>query len=104
MNEKITFPYELHLFICTNQNEKGANCAQKGSLALRADLKAWSREKRLTQRLRVNSSGCLGQCENGIACVFYPKTKWLINVAPGDIESLKTEILAALEPAPTAKS
>lgn len=79
---------KAHLFICTNKPDKDGKCGSKGSEELRAELKQRCKEafgKNLD--LRVNSSGCLGQCERGITAVLYPQGKWFfeLNKKDGDI-------------------
>ncbi|MFN7685318.1 MAG: hypothetical protein ACK5QT_07905 [Oligoflexia bacterium] len=73
--------FDAHLFICTNRKAEGKpSCAPKGSEELRERVKQAA--SRVTQtypnaRIRVNASGCLGQCQQGIAAVCYPSGAWL---------------------------
>ncbi|MGE3757182.1 MAG: ferredoxin [Pseudobdellovibrionaceae bacterium] len=73
---------KVHLFICTNSPDKKGKCGYLNSEKLRKRLKErisdetdWSKED-----VRVNASGCLGQCENGIAAVIYPKREWFFHL------------------------
>lgn len=70
---------DAHLFICTNQREKGQCCAARGSIELRDRLKKEAK-KRWGAKVRINASGCLGHCEEGIAAVLYPKGQWFVNL------------------------
>ena len=89
---------EAHLFICTNKKEKGACCADKGSIELRNQLKEICQDESRGWhgRVRVNASGCLGRCADGIAAVLYPKTEWftkLTNVDNTILENALKNIL-----------
>jgi (2Fe-2S) ferredoxin len=89
--------YKAHLFICTNDRGPGAkreSCCPKGSEELRRQVKEMCRAKGL-KNVRINASGCLDQCEQGIAAVLYPKGKWFLGLKPGDAETL----VAAVEKA-----
>lgn len=81
--------YSGQLFVCTN--DKAGGCASKGSLAMRDDFKKWTSQSEtgLGQKIRVNMSGCLGQCERGIAVVLYPSGEWFLDVTPKDTQEIK---------------
>lgn len=68
----------MHAFVCVNErdesNQKGC-CSSKNSLEVMTKLKRKVREMGIDD-VRVNKSGCLNQCENGIACVVYPQGIW----------------------------
>lgn len=73
--------YDLHLFFCCNRRpDTGGNrsCAASGAEALY--LYAKDRLKTLdphkSKRIRINSSGCLGHCDDGPALVIYPEGVW----------------------------
>lgn len=80
--------YELHLFICTHEKVNGG-CGSKGGQALVDDLKSWSKTADLKKRVRVNKSGCLGRCDEGITCVAYPRGEWMTEVKAQDADVLK---------------
>ena len=69
--------YDAHLFICTNLKGPGpdgqprASCAAKGSEKLRESVKSAAAKRFAGQSFRVNASGCLGACEEGIAAVCF---------------------------------
>ena len=67
-----------HVFVCVNErNEsipKGC-CASKDSLEIMTQLKRAIKEREIKD-IRVNKSGCLGCCENGVSCVIYPEGIW----------------------------
>ena len=67
--------YESHLFICTRcvtqagENEVGLELQQK--------VKKYFREYHPDKKIRINKSGCLGKCKNGVNAVHYPSGVWL---------------------------
>jgi (2Fe-2S) ferredoxin len=94
--------FDFHMMICTNERKLGEDCAGKGSKKLIEELKPWLKKE--LQRLglegkgRINQSGCLGRCGEGIACVAYPSGEWLTDVKLEDADSIKAWILARLKP------
>jgi predicted metal-binding protein len=85
--------YDLHVLVCTNEKKHGGGCGPKGGQELVDKLKAWSKENGLKKELRINKSGCLGRCEDGIVCVAYPKAEWLTEVDLGDEKKVEEWIL-----------
>lgn len=82
--------YKTHVFVCTNGADKKGKCGYKGSEKLRSDLKASCKEA-FGKDVRVNSAGCLGYCEEGIACVIYSEdkpAKWYLNIKDDDHDIL----------------
>jgi predicted metal-binding protein len=86
--------YKVHVFVCTNQKKPGQDCcAPLGAEDLRRQLKDWTRTKpQWAGRIRINSSGCLDHCSEGIAITVYPQQKTFTGVRGSDLESLKSEI------------
>lgn len=80
---------EKHLFICTNKRDGKESCGTSGSEEIVDVLKKWTKEEGLKGSIRVNKSGCLGPCEQGIVAVCYPEGRWLTNVKLKDVEELK---------------
>ncbi|MEO6954617.1 MAG: (2Fe-2S) ferredoxin domain-containing protein [Polyangia bacterium] len=71
--------FDKHIFICTNERDPGnprGDCKSKGSEAIRNFLKTELGKRGLKDRMRANASGCLDQCERGIAVVVYPEQTW----------------------------
>jgi predicted metal-binding protein len=89
--------YDLHILVCTNQKEKGESCGPKGGQEIVDHLKAWTKEQKFPGKVRVNKSGCLGKCESGIACVAYPKGKWVLEARPSDLPAIEQWIRENLE-------
>ena len=110
-----TMPHSLkaHLFICTNFRENGECCAKKGSQKLRDDLKALIKSKNKIKNatdghetkakvpahalVRINNSGCLGHCEEGITAVLYPQGKWLTHLSENSLQDLEKLITQTLD-------
>lgn len=70
--------YERHVFICGHERPDGAtrpSCKKRGSLELLTSIKMAARKHGLKD-IRIQKSGCLDFCENGIACVVYPNGTW----------------------------
>jgi predicted metal-binding protein len=91
--------FDRHLFICTNLKPDGKpSCAAKGAETLRDRVKqAASRLAAASpgRKIRVNASGCLGQCAQGIAAVCYPQGTWLTELA--DDSASEARLLALLQ-------
>lgn len=83
--------YKTHLFICTNAPDKKGKCGHKDSDNLRKELKERSKDE-FGKAVRVNSAGCLGFCERGIAAVIYPEGKWMLDVTKKDADLIFEEI------------
>lgn len=84
MSEK----FRLHAFVCTNQRDplkRRECCAEKNSLEIMTRLKRAVRASGIND-VRVNKSGCLDQCENGVSCVVYPQGIWY--TIPDDEEGI----------------
>lgn len=90
--------YKAHLFICTANPENPGKCGGKGSEELRKRLKNRC-SKEFGKNVRINSSGCLGHCEFGIAAVLYPQTKWFLQLNQNDDEKLYEAVKTARESA-----
>jgi (2Fe-2S) ferredoxin len=81
---------QAHLFICTHYRENGESCARKGSVELRESLKKRC-QKEIPHEpgtIRVNASGCLGHCADGITAVLYPEGRWMTGITLEDDNAL----------------
>jgi len=83
--------FEKHVFVCTNvrkpDHPRGC-CAGRESEAIRERLKSLVGEHGLKGRVRVNSAGCLDQCEHGPMLVVYPEGTWYGFVTLADLEEI----------------
>jgi (2Fe-2S) ferredoxin len=64
--------YEKHVFVCTS----GKECSAQGSADTFACLKQAARDAGISNRVRINHSGCTGQCGHGPMVVVYPQDYW----------------------------
>ena len=83
--------YAKHVFVCTNDRAAGhprGCCSGNGSVALRESLKARCKAEGLDATVRINSSGCLDQCEHGPTIVVYPEAVWYGFVQLGDVDEI----------------
>lgn len=70
--------YRMHAFVCGHtrpENSPRGCCSEKKSLELMRILKNAAKERGIDD-VRVQKSGCLDFCENGISCVVYPQGEW----------------------------
>jgi len=80
--------YELHVLVCTNDKKKG--CGPKGGQEIVDELKEWTKSGIFPKgSIRVNKSGCLGRCDEAIACVAYPKGEWVVEASPKDVPAIQ---------------
>jgi (2Fe-2S) ferredoxin len=86
--------FECHLFVCCNQRDakhpRGC-CDPAGQEALKDKFKTELKKRKLGPLYRVNSAGCLDQCENGPVVVLYPQAIWYGGVTPDDVERILDE-------------
>lgn len=83
--------YQRHVFFCTNQREPGAACcAGHGAQELRDYAKDQVKALGLNGpgKVRINSAGCLGRCEEGPVVVVYPEAVWYTYVDQADIDDI----------------
>ena len=91
-------PYVAHVFVCTNKKDGKPCCADKNAETLRRDLKEWAAtHPEWKKRIRINASGCLDRCADGIAIAIYPQGEYLIDVSLRDKEELQAKILELMQ-------
>ncbi len=77
--------------MCINERPKGhpkGCCSEKGSVALRDELKRELKRRGLSGIVRANNAGCLDACEFGISVVIYPEGIWYGGVVKEDIPEI----------------
>ncbi len=89
--------FDKHVFFCTNQRAPGEGCCNDfGAQKMRDYVKDKVKALRLsteTRRIRINSAGCMGRCENGPVLVVYPDSVWYTYVDESDLDEIITEHL-----------
>lgn len=84
-------PLLRHVFVCENvrdpANPKGC-CSAKGAAEVRSRLKQLAHGAGLKGKVRINSAGCLDQCEHGVTVVIYPEAIWYGHVTLDDVDEL----------------
>ena len=82
---------QCHVFVCINEREAGSEkgcCFTKGGKAVRDELKKQLAARKLLSVVRANKSGCLDQCEAGVAVVVYPEQVWYGGVTVEDVSEI----------------
>lgn len=88
--------YEHHVFVCHNVRPEGAprpSCTSDGKSELFTRLQQLTKSAGLSDRVRINKSGCLDQCEHGPVVVVYPEAVWYGSVKPEDAAEIVEEHL-----------
>jgi len=82
--------YEKHVFVCLNSRplESQTSCANKNAEEVFLTLKNKIKALHLEQKIRINRSGCLGQCEKGLVLVVYPQGIWYQNVKKENVDEI----------------
>lgn len=86
--------YKKQIFVCCNTKKDGSGCGPRGGDELREKIK----EKlysypSLLDKVRVNKSGCMDYCNDGIAVQIQPSDKLILNAKPEDAGEIWEEFL-----------
>jgi len=88
-------PFEKHVFVCTS----GKTCpVESNSPGVHARLKELVLKAGLNSSIRINQSGCMGQCGYGPMVVVYPENVWYAAVKVEDADAIFTEHLVGGKP------
>jgi (2Fe-2S) ferredoxin len=93
--------FEKHVFVCTNTREAShprGCCAAKDSNAIRDRMKELIAKAGLKGKVRINTAGCLDQCEHGATIVVYPEAVWYGFVEVSDVDEIVTSHLIGGKP------
>ncbi len=89
--------YDKHVFFCVNQRAAGEGCcANFGAQKMRDYVKDKVKAQKLDcagNRIRINSAGCLGRCEEGPVLVVYPEAVWYTYIDESDLDEIIEEHL-----------
>jgi (2Fe-2S) ferredoxin len=83
--------FEKHVFVCTNTRPDGhprGCCSGKNSNSIRDRMKELVAKAGLNKKIRINTAGCLDQCEHGVTIVVYPEAVWYGFVRMEDVEEI----------------
>lgn len=87
--------FELHAFVCVSDSA----CALDGpAVEIRKALKAKLRAAGMKEEVRINQSGCLGQCGHGPMMVVYPEGVWYSHLTLSDAERIWDEHIVGGRP------
>jgi (2Fe-2S) ferredoxin len=94
---------ERYILICVNvmpEDHPLGCCTARGSFEIveRFQEAARAAESDGAARIRVETSGCFGRCENGPVMVVYPEGIWYGGVRPEDVRRIVREHLVGGEP------
>ncbi len=86
--------YNKHVFICVNERNSSTkkSCGKIGS-ELRLFLKQEILKSGLNKEIRINKSGCLGQCAKGPCFVVYPNQEWYFNITLDQSENILSKLI-----------
>ena len=87
--------YERHVFFCGHERaigHKRSDCKSKSSLEMMTKLKRRARDEGI-KNIRVQKSGCLNYCEQGVSCVIYPEGVWYSIKSEEDLEKVWDHIV-----------
>lgn len=89
--------FDKHVFFCTNQRDAGETCCQQhGAQKMRDYVKDKVKQLGLDSadnRIRINSAGCLGRCDDGPVLVVYPEGTWYTYIDESDLDDIISEHL-----------
>ncbi len=92
--------FRHHVFVCENRrpaDDPRGSCACKGSVELRAALKA-ELKRRGIHDVRANAAGCLDACATGPSIVVYPEGVWYGGVRLDDVPEIVEQHLVRDHP------
>lgn len=83
-------PLTKHVLVCTN-----ADCADRGSLQLLAELRRLIKEEGRNADIKVTRTLCMGRCGEGPTVAVYPDGIWYRGVTQADAQEIVDEHLLA---------
>jgi (2Fe-2S) ferredoxin len=63
-------------------------CSEKQSELIRESMKTLAKQRGLDAKVRINTAGCLDQCEHGVVIVVYPEAVWYGFVTAADVTEI----------------
>ena len=80
---------EIQVFVCNYKT-----CEKRGGRELADKLKKWSKEE-TNKEVKIFRSGCLGQCDNGVAIALFPEKKFILDAEESDFKEIRDQLHAA---------
>ncbi len=84
--------FDKHVFFCTNQRGPREVCCNNfGAQAMRDYMKNKVKVLGIStgeKRIRINSAGCMGRCDEGPVLVIYPEAVWYTYVDESDLDEI----------------
>lgn len=83
--------WKHHLFICTNQRPPGhpkGSCGERGCQRILLALQEEIDRQELFETVKLNTTNCLGPCQQGPSIVVYPEGVWYGRVTEKDVQEL----------------
>ncbi|MCU7837513.1 MAG: NAD(P)H-dependent oxidoreductase subunit E [gamma proteobacterium symbiont of Taylorina sp.] len=83
--------YSKHVFFCTNDRQDGQPCCQRfNTRAMRKYVKDKCKKLGIHDagKIRINSAGCMGRCNEGPIIVIYPDGIWYTFVDEEDLDEI----------------
>lgn len=100
--EQARIPFQKILFVCVNQRAPDQMCcANQGSEAITASLKARIKELGMSRVVRVSKSGCQDLCAKGPNVMVFPGDVWYRGVTLDDVERIIQDTIRDLPKVPT---
>lgn len=82
-------PFRKIAFVCINRRPAPeACCAERGSDAIAAALKARVKSAGLSRHIRISTSGCQDMCAKGPSVMVFPDGVWYYGVALEDVDRI----------------
>lgn len=94
---KNTPPCTSYVFVCERTRDDGQPACGLAGQAMCDQLKTWAKQDGITHRVRINRSGCLGQCASGPNVLVMPQKIWFDSIESGDLPKLYQEIKNSLD-------
>ena len=93
--KKVENKYCKQIFVCTNTKKDGTGCGPKGGDLLREKLKEkLHSDLNLVGKARINKSGCMDFCTNGIAVQIQPENKLLLECNVENVDEIWNEFVS----------
>jgi len=83
--------YSKHVFFCTNDREDTGPCCQRfNTREMRKYVKNKCKKLGIHEegKIRINSAGCMGRCNEGPIIVIYPEGIWYTFVDEDDLNEI----------------